>query len=462
MGVLDTFFILFKSDAKEVEEGADKATKAGKKLEKELGGVDKASAAVGKKFLNLATTAVASFASVFAVTQLISSAQGIATQSQALGLLGEILGESTAEIINWGRAVEGVGGSSQAFQGSLRSLNSNLNDVLFGSSEVSKAFGILGISAVDANGDLKTSLDLLPEIARAFEGLERPAQQRLGAMIGLDEGTILLLSRGEAAVAGLVARQRELNRTTDAETASLRLVAAKWQEYKNLISDIATDVLVAMLPMLGQLEEGLQAFVQIVSDNKDFILTFFIGLGVILAALAIKALILAIPFILTAAAIGAVAFGLGVLAQDLFKFFNGQDSFIGRAIDQWQKLREEFGLIGAILETIKMAWEGIKNVAESFGIPDFLSGLPDQVSELLGFGQTSLALAGGAPIQALGAANAAQGAAGSSTRTNTVTVEQLTVETQATDAEGIAAAIGPALENEMQNAVDVFDDGQAA
>jgi len=420
--VLDTFFILFKTDASDVEEGSKKAKDAVDKLETSIGGADKKALSLGASFNTLATGAVAAFASVFAVTQLISGAKGIAAQSQELTLLSQIIGESATEITNWGRAVESIGGDAKTFQGSLRGLNTLINDSLVsGPNDATKALGILGIAAVDATGKLKSPLDLLPEIAKEFEGLTRVDQQALGKMLGLDEGTILLLSRGEREVGNLVARQAGMNRLNDEQLVKLAELNIKWREFKNLLSDASAEMLVEAIPGLEKMEEGLLDFIEVIKDNEDIVMIFLKGLGVILGALAIKAAALAAPFLLTAAAILAAAFALGLLVEDMEKFMSGEDSVVGRA--------------------------GV--TAKRFFTD--LSGNIDV--------QQVAAIASGNPIQILAAAATAGIRSAVTSQSKTMTIGGVTVETQATDAGGVAQGLGDALREVWDTGIDIFDDG---
>ena len=66
--VLETFFILFESDADDVKKGAKDAKKPVDELERSLGQSDRGTQKLGKSLVGLASTAVAGFASVFALT----------------------------------------------------------------------------------------------------------------------------------------------------------------------------------------------------------------------------------------------------------------------------------------------------------------------------------------------------------------------------------------------------------
>ncbi len=468
MSVLDTFYILFKSDAEDVEKGAAKAKTAVDDLEAGISGADKASISLGKKFNTLATQAVAAFASIYSVTQLISGAQGISETSTGLGVLGDVLGESSSEIVNWGRAVQNMGGDSKAFEGSLRSLSGSLNDALVnGPNAATDMLAKMGVGTRDAAGHMKTVLQILPDIAGEFEGLTRASALARGQALGLDEGTILLLMEGEDAVSRLVGRQRELNQVSDDEIDALRLLNAQWNEYKNLLSDSGTEILSGLLPALKKVEEGVRMFVDFLSENETEVLAFFKGVGVIVGALAIKALILAAPFLLTVAAIGAMALGIGLLLDDVKKFVSGQDSALGDAAKRW-----EFVADG--IELVKSGVQGLINLAKTlsgaFDGIEFpsLGGLGDLIEsgyKRLKHGpeidrvRANMTIMERTPLSAIGAAGRV---GGNSSRSSSVNVGEVNIQTGASDPAAIAGAISHELESQLSNAVEQNDDGIAA
>lgn len=480
--VLDTFYILFKSDAKDVKDGAKDAETAVDGLESGIAGADKTSAQLGKKFNALATQALAAFASVYTVTQLISSARGIAEQSAELDVLSDVLGESASELVNWGRAVENMGGDSKAFQSSLQGLAGSLNDALIsGSNAATIALSKMGISARDANSDLLSVLKILPELARGFQGLTRESALARGKSLGLDTGTILLLMQGEKGVRALVDRQREMNRVSDAQIDNLRLLKAKWTEYKNQISDVGTVLLSEFLPYLTLIENGVKAFAGLISDNSDMVLTFFKGAGVLVGALAVKAFLLALPFMLTVAAIAAVAFGIGLLIEDITKFVNGQDSLLGKAADRWDFVGDSIEFVKNRVSELIELFGRAKEALSGISFPDVFDSAKESAGgffdrldkgykglkgssfgDFLSDAKHNLSLMNSTPITALGA-QAAAGAVGSTRNsTSTVSVGAITIETSAIDAAGLAGALTSELENQLSNLVENSDDGTVA
>lgn len=430
MPVLDTFYILFKSDSEDVEKGAKGAKGSVDKLEKSISGADKTSVSLGKKFNALATTAVAAFASVFAVTKLISGAQGIADQSSELGVLSDVLGESSAEITNWGRAVQNMGGDSKAFQGSMRSLSGSLNDALInGPNGATDALAKMGVSARDANGNMKTVLQILPDLAREFSGLTRESALARGKSLGLDEGTILLLMEGEQAVASLVARQREMNTVSDDEIEKLRRLKAGTVEFGNAVKDLGTNALTGLISGFEALGPAFDSAKEDISSAAER--WEFFGDAMDLVTTGIDGLESKFDSVLT-----LIATNLENIT-DIFSGFDIGGFFDD--VDEGYKELKDFIL------------PGIGEVLGSLSFADLSPNLSGIIDRIQGMGDT--------PLTAVGAGG---NGAVSSSRSASVTVGEVNIETQATDAAGIAADISAELENQLSNAVEQSDDGIAA
>ena len=139
-----------------------------------------------------------------------------------IGKFSEALGYNIEEVDAWGEAAVRNGGSAEAFRSSIQGLDSSLTEMkLTGGGGVAETFAQLGISAQDAEGKMKGAFDLLPEIASSFEGLSKQESANLGAKLGLDQGTILMLQQGRVAVDDLVEKQRQLGgRTKEGYKAS--------------------------------------------------------------------------------------------------------------------------------------------------------------------------------------------------------------------------------------------------
>ncbi|MDR1367911.1 MAG: hypothetical protein LBJ76_04245 [Candidatus Accumulibacter sp.] len=106
----------------------------------------------------------------------------------------------------------------------------------------------------------------------------------------------------------------------------------------------------------------------------------------------------------------------------------------------------------------KLTNEDYSQMLATGGIPE-----PLQVEQAAEKGRQMLAEANGTPLSArTEGVNAANMSAGNQTSNSTVNIAEVTVQTQATDADGIAKGINQGLQNELKGATAQFDNGVAA
>lgn len=137
--------------------------------------------------------------------------------------------------------------------------------------------------------------------------------------------------------------------------------------------------------------------------------------------------------------------GAARLALDVMK------AGVGQLNTLWERL---LGLIGRALRAITSATGAAQRVGR------WLTGRSEPEPVGVSAGQVQLAAVAAAPVGNISSGAVLAGA--TSNRSTSVQVDRVEVNTQATDADGIAQGIGGALEREMRSAADAFDDGVAA
>ena len=122
MAILETFYILFKSDASDVKKGAEEAEKSTKHLEQSLKNVGKESEHVGAGFAAAARSVVGLFAGIASVSSVIQSFHSAVNEITEVGNLSRELNVNVEALDAWGHAVQRTGGTAAGFQSSLKSL----------------------------------------------------------------------------------------------------------------------------------------------------------------------------------------------------------------------------------------------------------------------------------------------------------------------------------------------------
>ena len=84
MSILDTFYILFKSDTKELKKGAEEAEKTTKHLDESLKKLGRDSESVGHSFLAMAESFTGLIAGAFSAATVISGVSSALEYGQQL------------------------------------------------------------------------------------------------------------------------------------------------------------------------------------------------------------------------------------------------------------------------------------------------------------------------------------------------------------------------------------------
>ena len=376
MSLLDTFTLLFETESgdaiSETGKMADQLERtegAGKDAAK---GVDASAAAAAKgseSFGSLVKGVGAALGAYLGWKAIASTSLQAALDTDVIGKFSEALGYNIEEVDAWGEAAVRNGGSAEAFRSSIQGLDSSLTEMkLTGGGGVAETFAQLGISAQDAEGKMKGAFDLLPEIASSFEGLSKQESANLGAKLGLDQGTILMLQQGRVAVDDLVEKQRQLGgRTKEGYKASAEFNDAL-ADTSRMFTGITDSGNQVFLPFLTKMLGGLQSIVAWAKEHKTFVAAFFIAVAGAVTAFYLPAMIQAAiattaatwPFILIGAAIVALGIIFAALYEDVKAYLGGQESFVG-------SLGEKYAWFGKLLDATIAGVSSIIKTFSEFG-----------------------------------------------------------------------------------------------
>jgi hypothetical protein len=545
--VLETFFILFESNADDVDKGNQQAKKSSDDLERSLKSVDGATATVGSQFVNMLQVASGAIASVLSLAAVTGAVFKAADYADDLNDFTQRLGVNIEEVSAWGDAVAVNGGSAEGFRASIDSLSDALTTfAVKGNSRIAPFFKELGIDMVDANGKARDVMSILPELADAFEGLTRQESAALGRKLGLDQGTIILLQQGRREVDAQIARQKELGVVTQVNADIAANFNDQWDDTAKTFRSVAMALGGAVLPAFTRILQGVQSVASYLAKHSDFIVGIFVAIGAaagfylipVMYRLAAATLVAFAPYLLMGAAIAAVGLAFALAYDDIMNFIDGNDSLIGQIMTDypaiaaivnflidviknlWSTVEWVFNSIVSLLEISVAGWrllfgtinDGIRDfvansaflqaaialITEAFGVMgDSVGGIWDRLTEkvmvFIGWVRQAMQFAtnvagafsagldnlkGSLGIGGLGEGKAAlstatNSAIGSQTsnsianssrtsnRSTSVQTGPITVQTQATDADGIAGAIGSSLGTQMRAASASFDDGVA-
>jgi hypothetical protein len=276
------------------------------------------------------------------------------------------LGISTTALQEWTYAARLAGVRAETWQASLNILARNLEAVAEGGTR-NRTLETLGVSARDAEGNVRALDDVLPEIAEGFSRLSNPTQKaglatRLFGRAGIR--LVPLLSRGRAGLAQLRAEFQRLGGGTTPEAVAAAAEYGDALDRLDLsVQSLKGQIAMALLPIfqtLAQKSTELVGFFRTLAANTTMVKTAFVALSAVMAVYAANALLAAAPAILTAVALAALA----LAAEDVYVWLNGGNSVIGEVIDGLNYL----GISGRNAEQVALdladAWEGFKLMLE--------------------------------------------------------------------------------------------------
>lgn len=584
MNILETFYILFETNAKQAEaeqealrkeaaktaDELDDAVKHAKDLPKPLSEAERNAGRLGASFKGLAGFIGAAITAL-GVAGLNAALQGTVEEADRLIDASARIRLGAEDFDTWRMAVKASGGELEDAEAALASYDEMLRRIQAGIGKRGvEALAGLGLTAENADGSLKDVRTSLLEVAGAVEGLERAEALRKIRRLGItDEGTIKLLLQGRAAVEALTEAQKGNGAITQEQADRIDAYKESSEKLSMILQGWKFALVSAVSPALETVNRLLMAGARWLGANTRFVTGFLIALGAVAAFVvavyapawwsAAAAVIAATwPILAVIAAIALLAAAFALAYDDVMAFLTGQPSLIGELADKyawfqaiidaigvafrvlsrvavtafraisagasalvdalvsyfrgWYAvvapiagfLRDLFVLVwgqisaavmnrirpwlplirfvfgvmaagvqavgqvfGAVFGMIGRAWDAIfgrivRGINTAINGARRLLGMrvsdnADAAANGVGIGQQRLAFAGSAPLTSV-----SSGAINNNSRRGgdrNLRIDNLTVQTQATDARGVAGGINDALAGQWRDAGAAFDDG---
>jgi hypothetical protein len=486
--ILETFYILFETDAKDVKKGAEEAKVATDKLNQSLSKTDKTADKVGEGFKNLIRSAVAAGVAIFSVGAFVSGIKHAADFAYNLSTLSYALDLNIEEMSAWTGVVEQFGGSAESFIDTVTRMTGELQAfATTGHSRAEPFFKKLGIAMKDANGHARQFTDLLPELADKFSKMSKTESFGFGKKLGLDQATIMILQQGRREVDLMIRRQRELGVVTQEDADIAAEFKGAQIGLNQAFEHFYTKINSTLLPVLTKLYEKGEKIVAFFTRHRPLITGALIAIGIAAGFAALGMWSFLAPILIAWGPVIALAAAFALLYDDLVVFYQGGDSLIGRWIKKWPilgdiiKLVEKavkdvgeklplmaqiisdaiqlvwdtmFGNLGKIASSVKQVWDTVKSILGTGAIDmDFNSKIETYRGQSLGI------LSKGPTASQLASGTFASGARNNTKNTN-VDIGQVTINTQATDPYAIANEFNKGLKEQISQGIASFDDGR--
>lgn len=548
MNILETFYLLFKTDAAQAADDVEKVGPASDTAADGLQKVDAAASRSAASFVSLATKAAAFAGIGLSLGATLSAITGRMGEIRELDQFSSKLNSSIEDVDAFRRTVVGMGGETSAALDSLSKVAEKVNEAFSDAeSGARKDLQSWGIAFKDAEGKALGASDAMLNLASSLEGVSRAEALDRLKKIGIeDAATIDLLLRGRAAVEAKMRAEKEMGVVTEANAEETRKYYAEMNRALGTLQSMGNTIIDVVVPYMAMAAGAFADVTQWVRENQTLVTGFFVAIAGVITAVYLPAMVRAAiattvalwPIIAIGGAVAALGAAFALAYEDVMAFLNGQPSVLGELYEKYASVRLLVDGIGAAFrgigravefvsgvvekaipyltgeiksmtdgfiasavaikdgflvafEAIKEFWntwikpifDGIGAVADKMGImkaevtknesqpwqggalptadPDadairaYLNGTTAPTG--VAAGQRAMSTAQGVTLN--GTTPSMIGGVRSTTNHNTVEVGNVTVQTQATDADGIAREVDSALRRQLQNTAAQFDDG---
>jgi CII-binding regulator of phage lambda lysogenization HflD len=407
MAILDTFYLLFKSDTSELKKGADEAFSIIRNIRSTL--------------LSVVPAGLAAF-----------SIKGALDFGTELAKTSRILGVNVEDLNAWRNTVELAGGDANQFESTISSLANRFNT------------------------SSQTILRLLPRYADALSKLSPARAQQIGKnLFGLDEGTILLLQHSRREVEDMVRTQKSLGVITQQNAQQFLIYQQATKkldiEFRGLFLTLAKDALPYFIKFFDVLSDG----VHFLREHKDFV----VGLGIAITALGIRFAIATLPITLMSALLVGLILLFSLVYDDVQAFLNGQKSILGYITNHYPRATAVIKEFISTLKELKGLLTGDTDILDT--VNDRISRFADHLQSLnpfkldfFGTGGTVSTPPSSSFLQSHSLSN--------NNNSKKVEINQVTINTQATNAPGIASDLLNALNSSYAQVSNYHADGVTA
>lgn len=243
MGILDTFYILFKNNSSEVVKQNQQIENSSKKTADSLKNTNDQAEKLGESYVKIAESLGSMITAYLSLDAVKGGLQHAQQFTAGLEMQSRWLQQNSSDLAAYGNAVKTVGGSSEAFVGTIKKLH----------------------DTYAAQGFASAFPDIINNIANLADewdrlGLSRNAKETIGLRLGLDEGTILLMDKGGDAMRRIAEEQRALLNLAPQDEEAARGIATGWSEVSAAFTGLYNKINTDLYPLLKDFFDAVKGF----------------------------------------------------------------------------------------------------------------------------------------------------------------------------------------------------------
>lgn len=258
--VVDRLIIEFGLDPSLLKKGGKEA-RAEVKETKE--GVTAAAGEMIGALHRVAAEFVSLFLTVKSIHGLVDLFSELNEHTRQLGISSRNYGESAAQLQDWGNIAEIAGGKVEDALSSIAGLQQSIFNAKqgYGWDEQLTNFGRIGVDTGVASGKMRDFHDILADTARALQQFSKPDRFQWAQKLGLQGGIANAVVEGPDQLEKYYRQQLKIHQTTDGDTQAAIRLAQAWDLLKDKMRGLATEILTKVSPALSTLFERFGSFV---------------------------------------------------------------------------------------------------------------------------------------------------------------------------------------------------------
>jgi len=304
------------------------------------------------------TTRVMAFGAAITATAagVLYSIQQIAKSYNELDLLATRLKTTTEALDDFLDIASIMGIGEDKAKESLLGLNSAIQDTALGIGRAKMVFEKLGVSVKDAQGNIKSTTDVMAELQVKMKDMDRAQQIRVMERLGLDPALVRMFNRD---LTQLKKDLDDIDKSTGfdlkeavsqskAFTTSWRLLKEQIELVRMFFSKLYESMAVKMMP---KIREGIIKVTESIKEFRNYLMQNAGQIMAFLEPLINIVMKIAGAFVTLALRAGQVLISLVSWIMDLNNATNGWIGYLGAALLAWKAFNLGFLAtpIGAII-----------------------------------------------------------------------------------------------------------------
>lgn len=262
--VIDSLLIELGLDTTKFNAEQKKSVEALRKLDEQQEKTAKNTQDNAKKTelgFNKVTQAVLEYFLAYAgVSQIKSFVENTTKANVEIGRSAHLLSMSAVELKTWGDVAQITGGNIDSITGTLQNLQQSLAGIKAGNAEVLKPIAMLGaMDAFDINTNT-VSLGKLADAIKRFKdaGHTEAEAQYWTSALGVDQKTFLLLEQGRAAIDENYDHFLKLNKGIEEASNSSAEISKQWLETEKQAQSLGRVIMDDLNTPISYLNKGIQ------------------------------------------------------------------------------------------------------------------------------------------------------------------------------------------------------------